>query len=81
MSILNVRRQEYKYFVNNADMYILRTLINKVMNLDPHADSVTKQYKVTSLYFDTPVDRDLDEKLDGLLEREKHRVRIYNNEY
>ena len=50
------------------------------MKLDEHADLKTKEYTVTSLYFETPNDDDLNEKLDGILRRKKHRVRIYNND-
>ena len=81
MSIFNVRREEYKYFINNADIYALKSLISEVMNIDTYAHPIKKHYTVTSLYFDTCLDNDLDEKLDGLLEREKIRLRIYNSEH
>ena len=79
MSALNIKRQEYKYFINNADMHKLSNILNELMKLDEHADLKTKEYTVTSLYFETPNDDDLNEKLDGLLVREKHRMRLYNH--
>jgi hypothetical protein len=79
VSTLNIKRQEYKYFINNADMHKLSNILNSLMKLDEHADLKTKEYTVTSLYFETPNDDDLNEKLDGLLVREKHRMRLYNH--
>ena len=37
-------------------------------------------YHVRSLYFDTPRDRALREKIDGVNEREKFRIRYYNGD-
>ena len=81
MNNLSVKRQEYKYFVNNADTYRLGSMLDSLMKLDEYADIVTKKYTVTSLYFETPEDDDLNEKLDGILTREKHRIRLYNHDH
>ena len=81
MSNFNIKRQEYKYFINNADVYQLTSMLNSLMLIDEFSNSETKDYTVTSLYFETPDDDDLDEKLDGILIREKHRMRIYDNQY
>jgi len=59
----------------------LCSMLDPLMQLDEYADAITKEYKVTSLYFETPDDDDLDEKLDGILIREKHRIRLYNNNH
>jgi hypothetical protein len=80
VSNLNIKRQEYKYFVNNADVYRLSQMLNSLMKLDKSAEIKTKEYTVTSLYYETPDCDDLDEKLDGLLVREKHRMRLYNHD-
>jgi hypothetical protein len=77
----NIKRQEYKYFINNADVYQLTSMLNSLMLIDEFSNAETKDYTVTSLYFETPDDDDLDEKLDGILIREKHRMRIYDNQY
>jgi hypothetical protein len=37
-------------------------------------------YHIRSLYFDTPEDRALREKIDGLDNREKIRIRLYNHD-
>lgn len=81
MNSLSIKREEYKYYINNADVHKLTTILNSLMKLDEYADSKTKEYTVTSLYFETPDDDDLDEKLDGLLIREKHRMRLYNHSH
>lgn len=62
-------------------MYKLCSMLDPLMQLDEYADAITKEYTVTSLYFETPDDDDLDEKLDGILIREKHRMRLYNNDH
>lgn len=48
------------------------------MQTDPHA--VDGKYFVRSLYFDTPTDTALREKLDGVNRREKFRIRYYNHD-
>lgn len=80
MNNFSIKRQEYKYFINNADVYKLTSLLESLMLKDEFANSDTKDYTVTSLYFETPDDDNLDEKLDGILVREKHRMRLYNKQ-
>ena len=48
------------------------------MQPDPHAKGGV--YTIRSLYFDTPSDRALREKLDGVSRREKFRIRYYNGD-
>lgn len=45
--------------------------------LDSTLSDLTK-YNMSSLYFDSIDDTDLKEKLDGILLREKYRIRIYD---
>lgn len=49
------------------------------MEPDPHA--VGGRYLIRSLYFDSPDDRALREKLDGVSRREKFRIRCYNHDH
>ena len=49
------------------------------MERDPHA--VDGRYLIRSLYFDSPNDRALREKLDGVSRREKFRIRCYNHDH
>lgn len=70
-------RHEYKHDLNYADYLVLRSRLNAVMKKDPH---VGKQgfYKIRSLYFDNANDKALMEKISGVSEREKFRIRCYD---
>lgn len=71
-------RHEVKHEISRADRLILRGRLAAVMKPDPHA--VNGEYVIRSLYFDTPTDRALREKSDGVSEREKFRIRLYNGD-
>lgn len=71
-------RHEVKHEVSKGDLRILRQRLRAVMKPDCHA--VNGQYEIRSLYFDTPNDKALREKLDGVNIREKYRIRLYNHE-
>lgn len=45
----------------------------------PDKYAVDGKYFIRSLYFDTPTDMALREKLDGVSQREKFRIRYYNH--
>lgn len=59
-------------------MLVLRQRLRAVMRPDDNA--VDGRYFVRSLYFDTPSDTALREKLDGVSRREKFRIRLYNHD-
>lgn len=59
-------------------MQVLRQRLKAVMKTDSHAIDGT--YFIRSLYFDTPTDTALREKLDGISCREKFRIRYYNHD-
>lgn len=69
-------RHEYKHSLNYSDYVILRDRLKYLMSRDANADRNGK-YKVRSLYFDTPGDKALREKIDGVDKREKFRIRRY----
>ena len=71
-------RHEWKHELNAADLVVLRQRLRAVMEPDPHA--VDGKYRVRSLYFDTPSDRALREKVDGVDRREKFRLRYYDGD-
>lgn len=71
-------RHEVKHEISKGDLLILRQRLRAVMKPDCHA--VNGQYEIRSLYFDTPDDKALREKLDGVITREKYRIRLYNND-
>ena len=72
-------RHEYKFSINQADDYIVANRLRKLFQHDAFADE-TGVYRVSSLYFDTPNDKALRQKLDGVSEREKFRIRYYNDD-
>lgn len=69
---LKVTRIENKYLVDKQDFFLLEECLRSLMIED------RKKYTVSSLYFDSIDDTDLKEKLDGILLREKYRIRIYD---
>lgn len=69
-------RHELKHSINYGDYVILRNRLRHIMSRDPHAD-INGEYRVRSLYFDTPDDKALREKIDGADRREKYRIRRY----
>lgn len=72
-------RHEYKHNLNYADYIIIRDRLKYTMQSDNNADE-NGEYKVRSLYFDTPGDKALREKIDGVDNREKFRIRRYIGE-
>lgn len=71
-------RHEWKHRLSPADLPILRQRLSAVAQPDPHA--ADGRYQIRSLYFDTPGDTALREKLDGVSVREKFRIRCYNQD-
>lgn len=69
-------RHEWKHEINMADLLVLRQRVGAVARPDPHAKD--GRYLIRSLYFDTPSDKALREKIDGVNRREKFRIRFYN---
>ena len=69
-------RHEWKIEISPQDRLILRSRLAAVTERDPHAPEGA--YRIRSLYFDTPEDRALREKQDGVSQREKFRLRLYN---
>lgn len=71
-------RHEWKHEINYADMVVLRHRLSAVMQRDKNA--VGGKYFIRSLYFDNAADKALREKLDGVNNREKFRIRYYNHD-
>ena len=71
-------RHEWKHEITRADMLVLRQRLAAVMQRDKHA--VDGKYFIRSLYFDNAADKALREKLDGVNNREKFRIRYYNHD-
>ena len=71
-------RHELKHYINYADVLQLRSRLSSVASVDKNAVD-GKSYQVKSLYFDNYSDKVLKEKIDGVNEREKFRLRLYND--
>ena len=69
-------RHEWKHPISPTDLLILRQPLGAVMQPDRHA--IDGKYFIRSLYFDTPYDKALKEKINGISCREKFRIRYYN---
>ena len=69
-------RYELKDLLTPVQYALLQTRIKWVMQPDAHA--VDGKYLIRSLYFDTPTNKALNEKQDGLSRRHKFRIRYYN---
>jgi len=69
-------RHEWKHEIRYSDMLVLRQRLGTVMKRDKN--TVDGKYFIRSLYFDNAVDAALREKLDGVNNREKFRIRYYN---
>ena len=69
-------RHEEKYIIDYRQYVLLRQRAMRVLQPDPHGENGS--YIITSLYYDDPLDHSLYEKLDGLPEHSKFRVRTYD---
>src|SRR5699024_10636131 len=72
-------RHELKYSINALDDLVLAARLGKLFSRDPHAGS-HGTYRVSSLYFDTPSDQALRQKISGADRREKFRIRYYGQD-
>ena len=72
-------RHELKQLINPQDDLILSSRLRKLFPHDKHSCS-RGTYRVSSLYFDTPDDKALRQKLDGVNLREKFRIRYYGTD-
>ena len=73
----NGLRHEYKYLISRADAELLKLRLPHIMERDPNAGE-NGQYTIRSLYFDDVDAAAYYEKVDGLDNRAKYRIRFYN---
>ena len=70
-------RHELKYLITHAELSVLRGVLKPITQFDPNGDE-NNEYIIRSLYFDTINDDALMEKIAGVGNRKKYRIRIYN---
>ncbi len=73
-----VVRQEKKYLIGTEEAYQFYHYLSAILMPDKH--NGLKGYIVRSLYFDTIDNQDFKNKEDGIEQRRKIRLRIYNTE-
>ena len=71
-------RHELKFQITRTQLEVLRHTVGHVLNLDPNAKKNGGSYHIRSLYFDTDFDDALYDKIAGVKDRDKYRIRIYN---
>lgn len=79
MSQQQAYRHELKYRISRADYYAIRQRIQPVMRPDAHVRP-DGCYLIRSIYFDNYKDKALREKRCGMQQREKFRIRYYNDD-
>lgn len=72
-------RNEIKHVIGLGDKAAVCANMRAIAQLDEHTDEQGR-YHIRSLYFDSPSNRALREKTDGVNEREKFRIRLYNHD-
>ena len=69
-------RNEWKYFISQWERMALRQRFREVMKPDPYARDGT--YMIRSIYFDDYWNSAYNDKMAGVNERIKYRIRIYD---
>ncbi len=73
-------RRELKHLIGFAEALALRNRLRHVLRPDENAGP-DGTYRIRSLYFDNYQDKVLREKLDGIAERDKFRLRVYGGSF
>lgn len=73
----NNYRHEHKFLISQTGALLLRRRLSGLMKPDSHAGE-TGQYTIRSLYFDDLHFSAYDEKMAGIRDRVKYRLRCYN---
>ncbi|MDD3174142.1 MAG: polyphosphate polymerase domain-containing protein [Herbinix sp.] len=69
-------RHELKYRINELEKEVLIKRLSSLIALD--ANTNNGQYMIRSLYFDDVCNSAYEDKMRGIAERKKYRIRIYN---
>ena len=77
MNKTNPYRHELKYTINYCEMALIRERLKGIMMPDAH--TINGIYKIRSLYFDDYWSSAYSEKMMGVCDRRKYRIRIYND--
>ncbi len=72
----HIYRNEWKYLISAPEADLMRLRLTPFLSLDPHASD--GGYEIRSLYFDDHKNSAYVQKLMGVYDRKKWRIRIYN---
>ena len=75
---LVIMRKELKYSISYNQYIIVSNLLKRIMKPDKHNAGGKAGYFIRNLYFDTIDNKTFEEKMAGLEERAKYRLRIYD---
>ena len=74
---MQIPRSEIKFYISAASALLLEKRLFLVLQTDSHSFG-DSGYNIRSLYFDDPFSVSYYEKLNGLKNRAKYRIRFYN---
>ncbi len=74
-----VLRHELKYYLSRPGAQMIKSRLQVLMHPDPHTDGFAP-YFIRSLYFDDMDCSAYRDKLSGVAERNKYRLRFYNRD-
>lgn len=77
MAISVPLRHELKYYISPLEYEVLHRVLDRTLQRDSNGDE-NNEYAIRSLYFDTYFNDAMIDKLDGVKNRDKYRIRIYN---
>ena len=78
MKNIKVKRKELKYYISYKEYIVLSNLLRKILQQDKHVQDSLKGYFIRSLYFDNLDNKNFEDKMAGIEERSKYRLRIYD---
>lgn len=73
-------RHELKYIIRPSIASVLQKKLSMIMDIDTNSIYEDHTYQIRSLYFDNDTSDAYYEKLNGVLYREKYRIRYYNED-
>jgi hypothetical protein len=71
-------RHELKFYINLMEYHLLSRALDRVLYRDPNGDPERNEYHIRSLYFDTYNNKAMVDKVNGVRDRDKYRLRMYN---
>ncbi|MBN1777657.1 MAG: polyphosphate polymerase domain-containing protein [Clostridiales bacterium] len=78
MAVALPLRHEVKFYITPGEYHLLSRAIDRVLFRDPNGDPERNEYHIRSLYFDTYNNQAMLDKVNGVRDRDKYRLRIYN---